>query len=206
MSSTCCPQGSTQHSPWTSYAPFVWNALFHVPPPTFIRPMNPPSAFRTAQASHLLCVKPFLASQSSFLCVRAHVPQAGSSHSAHCTEVHLFSRPSPERSMRTGNESCLSLNPQCLSCGLAPSRYCKNIFWLNFYYVKYLATSFYFNPIKTSRVPTLCQVLCTEIGYISCLWRTETVIPQVITVVMEGYAGGCGSTVGVREHDAQAES
>lgn len=69
--STCCPQGNIHHSPWTSCAPFVWNAPFHVPTPTFIHPMTAPhSAFKTAQASHLLCVKPFRAAQSSFLCVR----------------------------------------------------------------------------------------------------------------------------------------
>ena len=58
-------------------------------------------------------------------------------------------------------------------------------------------------------MPTPCQVLCCEIGYTP---PSETVIPQVISVVIEGYAGGCGgaeeapNSVGIREHNAQAES
>lgn len=57
-------------------------------------------------------------------------------------------------------------------------------------------------------LPTLCQVLCCEIGYTLPFLKDETVIPQVIGVVIEGCAGGCGGTgeapnsVGIREHDA----
>ena len=90
------------------------------------------------------------------------------------------------------------------------SKHCKNIFWLKFYGVKYLATSFYFILIITSWAPTPCQVLCCKTGYVP--WsETETVISQVISAVIEGCTKGCGHrggiySVWVREREAHAES
>ena len=188
MSSACCPQDS-QRSPWINDVPSVWKALFYSPSPTFIQLLKAHSAFRTSSLLwSLFPIPPAL-----FFVPPLSVPRTCNRQSTHHIWVHLFPYLSPESSMRTGNESCLSLYPPCLANGLAVSKHCMTMFWLKFYGVKYLATSFYFILITTSWAPTPCQVLCCEIGYVP--WsETETVIRLVISAVI----GGCAGVVGAQ--------
>ena len=162
--------------------------LFSTPHPCLHPAVEFPLSF---QNSFISSMKPFLSPPPALSFVPPlNAPCTCNSHGTHYTWVHSFPCLSPESSMRTGNESCWSLHPQCLAYGLALSKH-EDMFWLKFYDIKYLAASLYFILIMASWAPTACQVLCCEIGHVP--WsETEAVIHQGVIAAVKGCAGGCG--------------
>lgn len=163
MPSTCCPRGGPQHLPWTDYPPSVQIALFYSTCPTVIQPVNLNSLFKTAQASHLLWSLSWplelFSSCPHLMCLRHTAVTVPATLGYTCLLVHL-----PKVLWRQE----MSL---VYFCATVPTIWPGSVWILQkyvlikFYYITYLATSFYFSPIKTFWAPTLCQVLCYEIGY-----------------------------------------